>query len=157
MNSFHWIFSAMLHMKLKLASQQRKLLAVVLAALFTLGLALVALLYNERQSTIARESERLLTQTRVIDANLGQQLDGINAALESMRAELQGQPGWSRSNPDDSRHLRTLSDAMPGVRTMLITDDQGKVIASSRAEVMGFDASQRTYFQVAKAGGRMDM
>ncbi len=144
-------------MKLKLASQQRKLLAVVLAALFTLGLALVALLYDERQSTIARESERLVAQTRVIDANLGQHLDGINAALVSMRAELQGQPGRSRSNPDDSRHLRTLSDAMPGVRTMLITDDQGKVIASSRSEVIGFDASQRPYFQVAKAGGRMDM
>jgi diguanylate cyclase (GGDEF)-like protein/PAS domain S-box-containing protein len=145
------------HLKLRIAAQQRNLLAIVLAALLTLGLALGALLYNERQSTIAREGERLLTQIRVIDANLAQQLVGMRAALDGVRVELQGRRLLSGSNPDDFKYLGILSDAMPGVRTMLITDDQGKVIASSRREVMGFDASKRAYFQVAKAGGRMDM
>ncbi|MBC7918342.1 MAG: diguanylate cyclase [Rhodoferax sp.] len=143
-------------LKQKIAAQQRKLWASVVVALLILGLALVALLYNERNSTIARETDRLLAQTRVIDANLGKQLEGVNAALNSVRAERRGWSLPTRASPSDSRHLSALVDAMPGVRTMLITDDQGKVIASNRAEVIGFDASKRPYFQMAKEGGRME-
>ncbi len=45
--------------------------------------------------------------------------------------------------------LKTIEAAMPGVRTLLITDSRGIARASSREELIGRDLSQREYFQTA--------
>ncbi len=138
-------------------SQQRKLWFLVASTLLLLGGALVAVLYSDYQTTMARESERLLHQIRIIDANLTQQLQAMNAALLSVRQEGVTAPADAgRFRRDSSSRLRALSDAMPGVRTMLITDSQGQVLASNREEAIGFDVSQRTYFVAAKEGGEPD-
>jgi diguanylate cyclase (GGDEF)-like protein len=113
--------------------------------LLVAGALLAYLVYREHELTMARESERLLTQARVIDENLSQQLDGANAALNSVRDDM---PRLAADGfgPDSSRRLKVLSDAMPGVRTMLIANAQGKVLASNRPEVLGLDVLRRPYF-----------
>lgn len=113
--------------------------------LLVAGTLLAYVVYREREATLTRESERLLTQARVIDENLSQQLEGINAALNSVREDM---PVLVASNfgPDSSRRLTMLNDAMPGVRTMIIANAQGKVVASNRPEALGMDVRNRPYF-----------
>ena len=133
----------------KFERQQRTLLWSVTVALLLVGLGLAALLYVERTQTLQRESDRLLHQVRIIDANLSQQLEGMASAMQSVAVVAQelSAPALRAST---SRRLRTLSDAMPGVRTMHLTNASGRVLASNRPEIVGFDASKRAYFLVAK-------
>ncbi len=143
------------HAKADLGRQHRRQWLVVLALLAALAVVMAYFLHNERGLALEREQSRLRASARVVDENLGQQLRGANAALVNVR--------------DDTRQLnaegellrltwrmQALADAMPGVRTMLIFDAQGIVVASSRPEVLGLDLSHRAYFQQAKAGGSPD-
>ena len=137
----------------KFVTQQRTLFVTISAALVVVGLGLAALLYVERAQTLQRESDRLLHQVRIIDANLGQQLEGMASAMLSVTTEADklSAPEKSRST---SLRLSTLTDAMPGVRTMQLTNAAGSVLASNRPEGVGFDASQRAYFLAAQ--GKLD-
>ena len=133
----------------KFVIQQRTLLLTITTALVVVGLGLAALLYVERAQTLQRESDSLLHQVRIIDANLSQQLEGMASAMLSVTrdAEKLAAPDNSASA---SLRLRALSDAMPGVRTMQLNNASGRVLASNRPELLGFDSSQRAYFLVAK-------
>ena len=133
----------------KFVSQQRTLLLTISAALAVGGFGLAALLYVERSQTLQRESDRLLHQVRIIDANLSQQLEGMNAAMLSVTTDADKLSAPEKS-ASASLRLSTLADAMPGVRTMQLTNAKGRVLASNRPEVVGFDASQRAYFLAAK-------
>jgi PAS domain S-box-containing protein len=119
----------------------------VLAAI---GLFLVYFIWNEHSRTLERERDRLLTQIRVIDANLIQQLIGVNAAMLSMGPQAGTTAANLARNQDHSATLRVLTDAMPAVRTMQILDASGKTIFSNRPNAIGFDASQRPYFLTVK-------
>ncbi len=121
-----------------------------------LGLALVVLggslafnLYLEHGRTAVREEERLSAQARVVAENLGAQLASANAVLMSIRDEL-----TDVTTPIDSRHLvnylDTLAVAMPGVRTLLVLDAEGEVIASNRHELTGTNLEYREYFQAVR-------
>ncbi|KAB2895988.1 MAG: hypothetical protein F9K35_14875, partial [Burkholderiaceae bacterium] len=129
----------------------------VLVALTLAVLAAVALLmaYHERELTLAREGERLLTQARVVDQNLSQQFKGVDAALTSVRDDMDFLRAEGLAQYG-SRRLRALTEAMPGVRTMLVTDAQGNILAANRPNVVGMNTAQRGYFQVARAHPSMD-
>ena len=130
--------------------QPRRPWLLVALLLLVLGAVFAYFLSVEYALTLSRERDSLRAHARVVDDNLGQQLVGANAALSNVCNEAAalvdgGQMGQL------SRRLTALSDAMPGVRTMLVTDAQGKVLASSRPELIGVDVSQRPYFQIPKA------
>ena len=118
-------------------------------ALLILGALVGYWVYDERGRVEALERDRLQVQARVIDENLGRQLEGVNNALAGVRND------YSLSNRKSigaaaSRHLKTLADAMPGVRTMSILDAEGTVLASSRDELIGMNFSAREYFKVPR-------
>ncbi|APW43704.1 bifunctional diguanylate cyclase/phosphodiesterase [Rhodoferax saidenbachensis] len=139
-----------------LAALQRNFWLLVAAALVMLGVVMGYLLFQERTRTLAREGDRLLHQVRVIDANLTQQLAGVNAALLSMRQEGLAARSPAQLTQQGSERLRALTDAMPGVRTMLLTDAEGTILASNRREALGLNVSERPYFQVTKASSQAD-
>ena len=113
--------------------------------LVLLGVVVSWALYAERETLTAQEGERLQSQARVIDDNLIRQLEGANSALKAVRDEIER---WGLADPDaaTSQRLKLLSDAMPGVRTMAVVDARGVIVASSRVELLGANASQRDYF-----------
>ncbi len=128
-------------------SQFRTEWALLLGCLLTLGSVIAIALVDERQGLEIRERERLATQARVINDNLGRQLEATSRALTSIRDDV---PFWLRQKDgmaEASRQLRAFTDAMPGVRSMLILDAQGTVLAASRPVLMGQNFSQRDYFQ----------
>jgi diguanylate cyclase (GGDEF)-like protein/PAS domain S-box-containing protein len=129
-----------------------------------LGLGLLALggaigysITREYNRIDALEQERLMTQAKVVDANLEHQLVSLNMALVSFRNDL---PYWKAKKDSKTlinRHLKAMSDAMPGVRTLHITDAEGTVFASNRQELIGLNFSDREYFRAARTGLNQDM
>ncbi len=121
-----------------------------------LGLALLILaaligdwLYAEHAQIGHLERDRLQVQARVIDENLGRQFEGVNAALAGVREDF---PLWRSADmaAAASHRLKVLSNAMPGVRTLLILDAGGTVLASNRDELIGRNFSGREYFEVPR-------
>ena len=129
---------------------QRSLWILALLALAALGAVFSYLVYREYESTLARERDSLLTHARVIDENLSQQLEGANAALTNVCNDVGALIAQGQAVQIVNR-LKALSDAMPGIRTMLVINADGTVVAASRPELMGVDLRQRPYFQWAKA------
>ncbi len=102
---------------------------------------------HEHVGTVERD--RLQVQARVIDDNLIQQLDGIDKALAGVRADFLDAP-VNRASAVGAARVKSLADAMPGVRTMLLLDAKGTVLAASEPALAGRDFAQRDYFRAAR-------
>lgn len=125
------------------------------AGLLLVGALLGVSLFDEHEYADARERDRLSVQAQVIAANLGHQLEGVNFALAAMRDDFLAATSES-AGLEVSRRLQVLSDAMPSVRTMIVTDSQGTVLASDRGVLIGMNFSQREYFTIARADANPD-
>ena len=93
-----------------------------------------------------QEQRRLQTQARVIALNIEHQFNSTKLALTSVLKDL----AFLRRHDNiklANRRLQTFTDAMPGVRTMLILDKNGVVSASNREDFVGKDFSARDYYQ----------
>ena len=139
---------------MKPGSQKTKPLDNLLVPWLALALALLALggliaysLYEEHGRVGTRERERLDTQAKVIDEELISHLNGINRALEGILKELPLLRG-KKELQSTCLHLVALSDAMPGINTILVTDAAGQIVASNHERVIGKNALSRDYFQV---------
>jgi len=115
-------------------------------ALLILGGTTGANLYVQRDRTESREHGRLLTQARVIQENLEQNLTAVSRVLADLRKEALQQKG----KPGLDDHLRMLADAMPGIRTLLVLDRDGMVVGSSRPELLGANFVSRDYFKIPR-------
>lgn len=102
-------------------------------------------IYFEHQRIASRERTQLLTQAKVVDQNMARQLDAINRALVAVRSGLKG--GTKSKDADVIHQFKTLVNAMPGVRTILVTDARGTVTASNREQIIGQNFQSRHYFQ----------
>ncbi len=120
---------------------------LLLSGLLLLGGFIGWSLWTERQEMTEREGQRLQSQAQIIHDNLGRQLEAIDATLLNVRDTV---PRW-RSSPQQltqaNHQLQTIANAMTGIRTMMVVNDQGIVEAASRPEIIGLDYSQRHYFQ----------
>ena len=111
-------------------------------ALLGVGAIVGYALLKMHRATDATERDRLHAQARVIGENVGQQLDGINRALASVRDDYLSMPPHQTSTVLSAR-LKVLSDAIPGVRSMVVVDAAGTVVASSVDVVLGRDFADR--------------
>lgn len=118
--------------------------------LLLIGSASAYWLYLNRNDVTTRERERLTTQARTVEMNLSSQMLASHHALLRIRADLQRWRKGDAMSPDASLHLKTLEEAMPGVRTLTIIDAGGKVLAANRDELLGKNLGHRPYFTVAR-------
>ncbi len=107
-------------------------------------------LYKEYQDLMTGEQKRLLTQVRVINANLSAQLTGTDRFLLEIRKKLGSVPAerWSQVVPN--HRIEVITDALSGVRTILAIDANGTVRLSNWGQVLGTNLSSRDYFQDAR-------
>jgi len=135
--------------------QRREWWWLAWVALLAAGL-LVAGLWLEHQRVAARERVLLAKQAGVMHDNLGMQLEAINNAMRHLQADqrkgLDGADGHARL----MERMQNFADAMPAVRTFSLLDADGRVLASSAADLVGRDLSGREYFQTAKQIGQTD-
>lgn len=123
--------------------------AGISALLLLLGVFLAGQRYIEYERTIASTEDRLMAQARVVDENLGSNLTFINVLLTDI---IRMQTGASRPNAAEmNAHLRHQDELIPGIRTIFVTDSHGRIIRSSRENIIGFDGSGRDYFKTALA------
>ncbi len=117
------------------------------AALLLFALILGYQHYRSYQSITRQEEQRLLTQSQVIKLNMERQLEAASLALRDLARDKQAIIVGSDTSRA-ARRLKALTDAMPGIRTMLIFDATGVVLASSREEFVGRSFGSRDYYQV---------
>ena len=123
------------------------------AALLLLGGSLGWRLYSEHGKVDTLERQRLTNQTKIIDENLTQQLLATNSAMDSIRRDLPFLRAQKDSKALVNIRLQAMSDAMPGVRTLLILDADGTVAASNREELINKNFREREYFQITRQNG----
>lgn len=125
---------------------------LVLSAILLLSL-LVYERYESYRKTESHEMARLQTLARVTDANLVLHLTAIDRLLLNIR-DRQGvlglnPAGTHRALPSNDE-LRFFVETTPGTRTLAIADDKGDFLASNRAELVGKNFADRTYFLAAQ-------
>ncbi len=125
---------------------------ILVAALSILGGYMAWNLSSDHGRIERQERERLSAQTSIIDENLVPQLIAVDHALTAIRRDLPSMTASADSATRIDHHLESLHDAMPGVQSMAIFDDQGTIVASDRAEAIGQNFHEREYFQVARRG-----
>ncbi|SMP82475.1 PAS domain S-box-containing protein [Desulfonatronum zhilinae] len=117
------------------------------ALLSALGGFVAHTLYSDYREVEAFEQERLSGQVRVLRDNLTLQLSSVNQILSSIVDELETWKGQADGLDRANVRLKAFVQAMPVVRTLLILDAQGVVVAGNRPEVLGTGFFERAYFQ----------
>ncbi|MFA7398970.1 MAG: PAS domain S-box protein [Sideroxydans sp.] len=115
-------------------------------ALLVLAGVIAQNLHSSREQLETAERERLQERARVVEQNMVRQLGTINLGLDDIRKRMDW---WSKQKHGEkfaSQYLTSLVHIMPGVRTILITDAHGTVIAANREQIIGQNFAQREYF-----------
>ena len=113
---------------------------------------LLAALYLEHISAQAQEGDRLQAQAKGIAENLLLQLEGATRALSGVESEFLELGATADARPLNGS-LKLLSDAMPGISSMLVLDAGGTIVASSLDGLIGKNFKQREYFDAPRRGG----
>ena len=119
-------------------------------ALLLVGVAIVSGLVaistlQERRRLESDEQERLRNLSRALASSVARQLQGANRALEVVLGQLAHERPASGAGAVDER-LVELCEALPGVRTLVVMDARGVIVAANRPELVGRDLNQRDYF-----------
>ena len=112
--------------------------------------------YLTHRQTVLDERARLATGAQAIEGSLARQLHGAWRALQGVREDYAD--AWRNPSPPERavRRLASLSDAMPGVRTISMLDRDGRVLASNQVDLIGRSLADRGYFQQARANPQAD-
>lgn len=116
-------------------------------ALLVMGLLLAQDIYQEHARIEAQERKQLAQQAHVVEQNLVRQLDVINRVLESTRNDLVEWIPLRDGRERIEQRFKFLTEAMPGVRTILVLDAEGNALAASRKNIVGQNYRYRDYFQ----------
>ncbi|MDE2368832.1 MAG: PAS domain S-box protein [Burkholderiales bacterium] len=98
--------------------------------------------YAEYRRVDDEQDHLLAAQVRAIDATLSRQLEGARAAMAGLRDDLGVWPA-DDIQPRAQRRLRSLVEAIPGLRTVALLDRDDRVTASSRPGQIGRDYGDR--------------
>ena len=104
----------------------------------------------ERDALQRHEGEKLQGLVLTLDGIVSQQMLAINTALRTLETQRQG---WraQHQQQDGAALLRTLAEAMPGVRVFSVVDAQGVVQAASVPALLGLSVRERDYFRIPQA------
>ena len=119
-------------------------------SMLALGGVISFQLYLEFNRIDNTEKTLLLNHIQIIARNLSMELEATRHALLGIRADPEY---WIQTIATDpaSQRLKTLCDAMPGVRTISVLNPNGIVLASSRHELIGKIFAGRPYFEVTSS------
>jgi C4-dicarboxylate-specific signal transduction histidine kinase len=108
-------------------------------------------LWSQRQALLSDAGSRLRVQVRVVETNLARQLWSTQQMLTGLVEQM---PAWQmpRDQALAGSWLRRLERNSPGVRTILLLDADGVVLAASRDELVGMNFAEREYFRAARQG-----
>ncbi|GAB4406483.1 MAG: hypothetical protein OHK0048_26550 [Rhodoferax sp.] len=117
----------------------------ILLALFwsLVAAGLVGYARHSRNTLLQAELQRLGTQTLVIEETLKRQINAVDATLRAITSHAPRGRRGPTDRAQDVALLKTLKLATPWVRSFLILDAQGTVIASNHEELVGRNFAAR--------------
>lgn len=118
--------------------------------LLMFGLTLAYSSFSIYQLTDREARAFLQTQATTIGQELERRITVIDGALSGVRQSI---PYWAaqQNGPDLAlRHLKSVSEALEGVRTLSFIDASGTVVHSNRPDVIGKNFAERDYFKIAQ-------
>ena len=116
------------------------------SALLLPGLALGYLLRASYREIDTIERDRLQVQARVIENNLGRQVEAVDQALLVFENALSA-PGAGRGELRMSGLLTALHRTIPGLKMLVHVGADGTVLGASREDQVGTHRGERPYFK----------
>lgn len=110
---------------------------------------IVFLRWDARRADGDAARAQLEAQLRAADENLTRQLEGADAALRAVARRVDA-GGLAPGDATVVRELQTLSEALPGIGTLLVLDRDGRAWLSNRSDLIGQDFAERVYFTRAR-------
>ena len=126
--------------------------AVLGLILLVLGGYIGHFLYSDYTRIDLEERKRLLGIAEVVDQNLSRQLVSVDRSLSSVIKDLPLIRTQQNSDLVINYRLKTISDAIHGLRTVTIGDADGTVIASNQPPLMGKNYRDTERQQIARQG-----
>lgn len=125
----------------------------LMIALLTLGASITYAQLRERTIILTEQRDRLASQTNVVEKNMRDHVFSVRRTVDGI---LENLPVWQQQNNgfrQANRQLENITDALPGVRTLSIINEQGRVLASSHTALLGTNFAGQDYFLKARQGG----
>lgn len=119
---------------------------ILILGLAVLGFAAGANLYFEHGRVQEREETRLMLDARIIASIVDENLRSLNATLKDLQQTASTPP----LPVDMDKRLMILCDALTGVRSLIILNENGVALASNINELLGKNFSHREYFETAR-------
>jgi diguanylate cyclase (GGDEF)-like protein/PAS domain S-box-containing protein len=145
-------FSSTKTTKYKSITNPRTIWIIVLGLLGMAGVVLLLYIRMDYLQTVRQESDRLLSQSRVVSINMNHQIEGIYNALQVIKNKL---PTSSVSVLNE--YLSSLRNVMPGVGNILVINESGTTVASNNRTLVGINFSYREYFKRPKKFVKADI
>lgn len=125
-------------------------------ALLTFGGALGYIQYEDYQAA-GRHAEKVLqSQANVVDENLTKYLQTTSNALDRIREDWRYVYGQPNGQPLLNTRLRAMATSMVGVRTIVLVNTDGRVVASSRADLAGRDMRESDRYKTIRQDASRD-
>lgn len=139
-----------------LSRQTRRQWVLFISTLLLVVLILAANQYRSYRRELQQEGHKLLTQTGVIARNMERQIAVSDAALQEIIRDVHflRQP---EQRERAHKRLQVLCTALAGIRTLFVTNADGTIEISNRAELNGKNFSHRDYFQTPKKAAKRDL
>ena len=116
----------------------------VVAVIVLIGALLGLRCLADYRREVNLQEERLVAQAKVIDENLNANLSVVKLILENISQEINKTP--ANRNDILNSYIKSQDNYVPGIRTILITDNHGLCIASNRDALIGQNFSNREYY-----------
>ncbi len=113
-------------------------------ALFGLALLIIGgyvgqFLYSDYQRIAAEERHRLAAAADVVEQNLARQLRAVDRSLATFIEDLPAFGALPGSAGQINRRFKAISEAIPGVRTLVLTEADGIAVASNQPPLIGMN------------------
>ncbi|AGX86797.1 diguanylate cyclase [Candidatus Symbiobacter mobilis] len=113
-------------------------------------------LYGERQAVLATESARLQKHVQIIEFALSRRLQQTADVLRDIGPDLVALRNQSVDRAYMNRRLHTTVAAMYAVRTLMLADSNGHVMASSDEQMLGLNFAEEPKYGVVHANGKYE-
>ncbi len=100
-------------------------------------------IFFEREQILEREKNRLETQVKIVSDNILMQIYSINEAFKNIKTILDKKDSLNSN-------LKLFTNVISSVRSFIVIDKDGDVLASSRDDLLGYNYSFRDYFKSVK-------
>ncbi len=119
--------------------------------LFAFGAYVGFDIHQSRQAVEAQERSRLEHGTGIVEKNLAPRFEATVNALDAIRAEVPELRARADGLRRMDQRMQVLVSSMSGVRSFLLVDREGRIVASNLKELVGQDMHEGERYRTIRA------